>query len=159
MQETKGITKPIRSKKNLGRRLARLVAVQALYSLEANPDLSADQTVFDLIGVYKSGKMGDDLVELDEGLLVKLARGANYNKDNLVLELSPLLAEDWKFNRLARVMQSILLVAAYDLKISKEEEAAIIINEYIEISKLLGHEGESGFVNKVMDSLAKVWKQ
>ena len=96
-----------------------------------------------------------DNSEVDQVYATALVMGTMKNRSSLEDKIQNHLSESWKFHRLAKVMQSILLAAAYELLFKQDLSSSILINEYIEISKLMNHEGESGFVNKVLDELSK----
>jgi N utilization substance protein B len=150
----KSTIKPIYSKKYQEKRAARVLAVQCMYSYQNNDDVALDQVIYDIIKDSKSQDILDDFSKSDEKILITLVRGANSNIENLKLSISKHLSKEWRFDRLGKVIQAILLVAAYEL-MTKENDAAVVINEYIEITKLFNHEGESGFINSVLDGIAK----
>ncbi len=156
MPSDKNITKPLYSKKYQEKRTARVLAVQALYAhqyiLEGT---TLDQVIYDLIKDSKSQEVLSKLSDSDEKLVINLARGTEKNISELKELISKHLSKDWRFDRLGKVMQSILLVAAYEMQMNADVDKAIIINEYLEITKLFNHEGESGFVNSVLDGVSK----
>jgi N utilization substance protein B len=144
------------TRKIIGKRVARIMAVQALYTesfQEINEDI--DAILYNLIRLDTADFSGPSLDRIDESLMIQLARGACQKKEILIKALQEFLAENWQYQRLPKVIQSILLVAAFELKFMKDAEAAIIINEYLEISKSFNHEGEVGFVNQVLDKFNK----
>ena len=102
--------------------------------------------------LYDSFKGSEDI---DKVYATTLVIGAIKNRSTLEDKIQNHLSESWKFHRLAKVMQAILLAAAYEVLFKSDLSSSILINEYIEISKLMNHEGESGFVNKVLDELSK----
>lgn len=152
MSETESITNKVYSKKIIGKRLARVMAVQCLYSINIeHAEDNIDNMIYNLIKTDYSDIGGTTLSSLDEAHLIQLARGTFKNQPQLVLGLQNFLAENWKFNRLPKLVQAILLVGAYELKFLDKAEAAVIINEYLEIAKLFNHVGEVGFINSVLD--------
>jgi len=154
MSETESITNKIYSKKIIGKRLARVMAVQCLYSINVeHAEGNIDDIIYNLIKTDYAEVGGTNLSALDEAHLIRLARGAFENQTQLASGLQNFLAEDWKFNRLPKLMQAILLVGAYELKFLDKTKNAIVINEYLEIAKIFNHSGEVGFINSVLDRI------
>ncbi len=155
-QLDKNITKPLYSKKYQEKRTARVLAIQAIYAHNyTQADFPLDQVIFDIIKDSKSQESLSKLSASDEKLIITLTRGTEKNLEKLKEIISGHLSKEWRFDRLGKVMQAILLVAAYEMQMNPEFDKAIIINEYIEITKMFNHEGEAGFVNSVLDGIAK----
>ncbi len=151
----KSITKPLFSKKFQEKRAARVLAIQAMYAFQNHEGSNLDQIIYDLIKDSKAQEILNKLSQSDEKLIIKLARGTNDNVEILVQKISPHLSKEWRFERLGKVIQVILLVAAYEMMLDHEVDRPIIINEYIEIAKMFNHDGEAGFVNSVLDGVSK----
>ena len=141
--------KKIYSKSIVSKRNARILSVQVIYSYLMRESFSIPALDSMLYDSFK------DNSEVDQVYATALVMGTMKNRSNLEDKIQNHLSESWKFHRLAKVMQSILLAAAYELLFKQDLSSSILINEYIEISKLMNHEGESGFVNKVLDELSK----
>ena len=153
MVEVSSITKL--SKKFAHKRLSRLMAVQALYNaILTPPQENIDQIIFNLLRMYEQDK---DLSfdKHSDSHLIKLARGAYQNTAELIAAIEPHLAEKWRFERLPKVVQAILLVACFELSNFRDLDKPIVINEYLEVAKFLEHSGEVGFINSVLDNFAK----
>jgi len=60
----------------------------------------------------------------------------------------------WEFDKLGKVERAILRLCAYEI-IYEELDDAIVINEGVELSKILGSEQTPKFVNGVLDALSK----
>ncbi len=143
------------SKKVQKLRAARVVAVQCVYSIEYEEGKAIDQKIIDLIDLYTTTNENKALTDANISHLSKLVRETASKKDALINLISPHLGEGWRFERLGKVIQSILLVGACEMFLDKEVDARIIINEYIELAKLFKHEGEAGFVNSVLHKLSE----
>ncbi len=64
------------------------------------------------------------------------------------------LVENYSFERLAAVDRNVLRLAAHELATATDVPAPVILNEAIEVAKMLGG-GESGsFVNGILHKLA-----
>lgn len=62
---------------------------------------------------------------------------------------------NWKLSRLSKVDLTNLILATYELKFEKDTPKKVIINEAIEITKKFGTDATKGFVNGVLDNIAK----
>lgn len=141
--------KKIYSKSIVSKRNARILSVQVIYSYLMRESFSIPALDSMLYHSFK------DAADIDQVYATALVIGAIKNRSTLEDKIQKYLSESWKFHRLAKVMQAILLAAVYELLFTSDLSSSILINEYIEISKLMNHEGESGFVNRVLDELSK----
>ena len=64
-------------------------------------------------------------------------------------------ATHWKINRMPVVDKNVLRLAAFELKDSPDTPLKVILNEAIEIAKKFGAEESAGFINGVLDQIAK----
>ena len=65
------------------------------------------------------------------------------------------LIEKYSLDKLERVIKAIIGLAALELLYYGETPAKIIIDEYISLTKSFYGNSEAGFVNKVIDTLAR----
>ena len=64
-------------------------------------------------------------------------------------------SSNWKLSRMAAVDRTLLRLGAYEILYCKDIPASVTINEYIEMAKLFGTAETAGFVNGILDSIAK----
>ena len=64
-------------------------------------------------------------------------------------------AQNWSFQRIAKIDLAILRLALYELLFCKTTPAAVVINEAIEISKTFSSEDSKRFINGILDKVAK----
>ena len=62
---------------------------------------------------------------------------------------------NWKLNRLSKVDLTNLILATYELKFEPNTPKKVVINEAIEITNKFGTDTTKGFINGVLDSIAK----
>ena len=62
--------------------------------------------------------------------------------------------QDWKINRLSKTTIAILRLSVYEMKYAKLPPA-ISINEAVELAKQYCEEGASGYINGVLNKIAK----
>jgi transcription antitermination factor NusB len=150
MSDQQPTTKEIYSKKILQKRLARLIAVQALYAQFQTGD-DIDQVIFGLLTNNDSDAEKPQVDKANEALLVKLARGTYRKLPELKTIASGLMAENWRFERLPLLIQAILVTGIFEIRVLQTADLPILINEYLEIAKFFNHEAEVGFVNTVLE--------
>lgn len=162
------------------RRLARGVALQALYELDQSTHPEADVIHFHsgtptidartLGNLVLRSHMGE-LPEQDEEAIadktsfeslslkeqkraIKLVRGVLEHKqdlDNMIQRYSP----DYPIDQMAIVDRNILRIALFEFYVSGEIPVTVAINEAVEVAKLFGGDTAPSFINGVLGSLAK----
>ncbi len=63
--------------------------------------------------------------------------------------------ENWKLARLAKVELELLRLAAYELVFCPDIPVPVSLDEAMEIAKRFGSEDSAGFINGVLDHVAK----
>ncbi len=64
-------------------------------------------------------------------------------------------SQNWRLERLAAVDRNVLRLAAYELMHEPRVPTAVVIDEAVEIAKRFGAEASPGFVNGVLDAVAR----
>lgn len=114
--------------------------------------------------LYEAEIKGLDIQELLEELplipddfVLEMAKGIHSDIKNLneaIVKFSP----DWPLERMPSIDRAVLRLAAYELKHS-DTPVAVILNEAVEISKEYSTENSGRFVNGVLASLAKEFRE
>ena len=65
------------------------------------------------------------------------------------------LAAGWTLERLDKPMKAILRVGSYELLARADVPSAAAISEYVDVAKAFYDKRESGFVNGLLDAIAK----
>lgn len=129
------------------RRLAREIALQALYVADVAPGAAAE--AFAIVTRRREGDEAD-AETLDFARV--LAEGTLRLRD----ELDALIAEkasNWTLPRMAAVDRNVLRLAAYELEARPDTPVGVIIDEAIEIVRKYSAEEATRFVNGVLDGL------
>jgi N utilization substance protein B len=136
------------------RRRAREFALQMLYQLDVQDQLSDEQS----IGMFwknfaataeAEGAMAADLGEI-QPFAEKLVRGVREHLAELDAQIQS-ASKNWRLERMARVDRNLLRLALYELKFVDDVPAKVAINEAIEIAKRYGTSESSAFVNGILD--------
>ena len=95
------------------------------------------------------------LAEDDKNFIIETVSGTMENKvdiDNLINAQ----AKNWRTLRMASADKNILRMGIYELVFSKDKiDAAVIINEAVDLARLYGDEESYKFVNAILDAIYK----
>ena len=136
------------------RRRAREFALQMLYQLDVQDQLSDEQAIgmfwknFTATAEAEASAMAD-LGEI-QPFAEKLVRGVREHLAELDNQIQN-ASKNWRLERMARVDRNLLRLALYELKFVDDVPAKVAINEAIEIAKRYGTSESSAFVNGILD--------
>ena len=137
------------------RSAARLAAVQALYQqeMEGTP-------VPRLIKEFHDHRLGATIedatyVEAEQSFFDDIVAGADKRRAEIDALITERLAEGWTLERLDRPMRAILRAGAYELIARPDVPRASVISEYVDVAHAFYDKRESGFVNGLLDAIAK----
>lgn len=137
------------------RHSSRMAAVQALYQIDQT-DANPDQVVFDMItDEFKTLTSDNVYVKPDIQFFKDLVTQSQDHKDHIDTTISELLSSGWKLNRLSSVTLAILRLAGHEFLNEILTPHAVIMNEYIEISKDFCESNEVSFVNGILENMSK----
>ena len=137
------------------RSAARLAAVQALYQqeMEGTP-------VARLIKEFHDHRLGaviedERYHDAECDFFDDIVSGAEARRDEIDALISARLAEGWSLERLDRPMRAILRAGAYELIARADVPVGSVISEYVDVAHAFYDKRESGFVNGLLDAIAK----
>jgi N utilization substance protein B len=81
--------------------------------------------------------------------------GAHARREEIDGLISGRLAEGWSLERLDRPMRAILRAGAYELIARRDVPVGSVISEYVDVAHAFYDKRESGFVNGLLDAIAK----
>jgi N utilization substance protein B len=81
--------------------------------------------------------------------------GASARREDIDALIGRRLAPGWTLARLDRPMRAILRAGAYELIARPDVPAASVISEYVDVAHAFYDKRESGFVNGLLDAIAK----
>jgi transcription antitermination protein NusB len=127
------------------RRENRIAALQFLYACSLNPP----DDLVDQLSLFYSGKDRErDYYAFSEELIHGVL-------ENLVEvdEVIKTYAENWDFERIAKMDLSILRLAIYELQKRLDIPPIVSINEAIELSKEFSGPDSKRFINGILDKM------
>ena len=125
---------------SFSRRHAREVALQALYGTEVGRR-APDEIVTELMARTESSE-GRTFVR-------DLVLGTLENEEESDLLIAPLL-EGWTLDRLPTIDRIVLRMSVFELQHRKDTDAAVVINEAVELAKKFSTEDSGRYVNGVL---------
>ena len=137
------------------RSAARLAAVQALYQqeMEGTPLARLLKEFHD----HRLGAIIEDAEyhQAERDFFDDVVTGADTRREEIDTLISARLAEGWTLERLDRPMRAILRAGAYELIARPDVPIGSVINEYVDVAHAFYDKRESGFVNGLLDAIAK----
>lgn len=137
------------------RSAARLAAVQAVYQHDMEPKPLAS-----LLHEFHEHRLGatvgdDEYHEAEVDFFDDLVRGTLARQVEIDAHITALLAEGWALERLDKPMRAILRVGSYELLARADVPVKAVINEYVDVADAFYDKREKGFVNGLLDAIAK----
>ena len=137
------------------RSAARLAAVQALYQQEMEgtplPRLLHEFHEHRLGATIEALTYHDAEIDFFDDIVT----GAQARRAEIDRLISDRLAEGWTLERLDRPMRAILRAGAYELIARADVPVGSVISEYVDVAHAFYDKRESGFVNGLLDAIAK----
>ena len=137
------------------RAAARLAAVQALYQheMESTP-------VPALLHEFHNHRLGATIedaeyAEADVDFFDDLVKGTTARAGEIDLAIEKKLASGWTLARLDKPMKALLRAGTYELMARKDVPVGATISEYVDVAHAFYERRESGFVNGLLDGIAK----
>ena len=142
-------------KRSQSRSAARLAAVQALYQ----QDMEGTPTAR-LLHEFHQHRLGATIEDVEYAdaevdFFDDLVTGALARKDELDGRIEAKLAAGWSLARLDKPMKAILRAGAYELAARPDVPKGSVISEYVDVAKAFYDAREAGFINGLLDALAK----
>ena len=129
------------------RRKAREDALQILYQLDMNHDLTTESGMAHFKALFLKNKSMDGFTE-------RLVRGVSEHLTSIDDTLAK-ASEHWRTDRMSVVDRNVLRLGVYELHHCDDIPATVTINELVEVSKHFGSENTASFVNGVLDRLKR----
>ena len=137
------------------RSAARLAAVQALYQheMEGTPLPRLLKEFHD----HRLGALIEDAqyLQAEQSFFDDIVLGVDARRSEIDAAIVTRLAKGWSLERLDRPMRAILRAGAYELIARPDVPVGSVISEYVDVAHAFFDKRESGFVNGLLDAIAK----
>jgi N utilization substance protein B len=137
------------------RSAARLAAVQALYQhdMEGTP-------LARLLKEFHDHRLGATIEDAqyhnaERDFFDDVVKGVGARRGEIDGLIAGRLASGWTLERLDRPMRAILRAGAYELLARADVPVGSVISEYVDVAHAFYDKRESGFVNGLLDAIAK----
>jgi transcription antitermination protein NusB len=137
------------------RSAARLAAVQALYQqeMEATP-------LAKLLHEFHRHRLGATIegatyAEAEVDFFNDIVKGVEARRAEIDAQVAAKLSGGWTLDRLDRPMRQILRAGTYELLARADIPTGSVIGEYLDVADAFYDKKEKGFVNGVLDAVAK----
>jgi N utilization substance protein B len=143
------------STRSRSRSAARLAAVQALYQQEME-----NIPVARLLREFHEHRLGariEDAQYLDaeRDFFDDVVSGVDARRTEIDEAIAAKLAQGWSLDRLDRPMRAILRAGTYELLARRDVPVGSVISEYVDVAHAFYDKRESGFVNGLLDAIAR----
>jgi transcription antitermination protein NusB len=137
------------------RSAARLAAVQALYQKEMEG--TPLPVLLHEFHQHRLGATIEDVTyaEAEANFFDDVVAGVDARREEIDTLISTKLSAGWSLERLDRPMRQILRAGAYELLARIDVPTGSVISEYVDVAKAFYDKRESGFVNGLLDAVAK----
>ncbi len=127
---------------------AREVALQLLFQLDQNKKPMSEKAVT----AFANDRIPRD--PKSAAFCLELFKGAKAHRDAIDVVLTA-TAENWRLTRMLPSDRNVLRLCAYEL-LHTTEPIPVLINEAVELAKRFGTVDSPGFVNGILDRVAKM---
>ncbi|GLV28778.1 N utilization substance protein B [Sphingobium sp. TomTYG75] len=147
------------TERSKSRSAARLAAVQALYQLEMEGTPLA--TLLHEFHQHRLGATIEDVTYADaeESFFDDVVTGVDKRRGEIDAMITARLSKGWSLERLDKPMRQILRAGAYELIARKDVPTGTVISEYVDVAHAFYDKREAGFVNGLLDGVAKDVRQ
>ena len=137
------------------RSAARLAAVQALYQQEMEG--TTLPRLLDEFHQHRLGKTIEDVeyADAEVAFFDDVVRGVDARRDEVDAAITKRLSAGWNLARLDRPMRAILRAGTYELIARADVPTKTVISEYVDVADAFYDKRETGFVNGLLDAVAK----
>ena len=137
------------------RSAARLAAVQALYQMEMEGTALAP-----LLHEFHQHRLGATIEDVtyapaEQAFFDDVVSGVDARRTEIDALIAGKLASGWTLERLDKPMRQILRAGTYELLARKDVPTGSVISEYVDVAHAFYERREAGFVNGLLDAIAK----
>ncbi|SFQ14252.1 NusB antitermination factor [Desemzia incerta] len=142
---------------SLTRRDIREKALQSLFQLSANEDLSKEVAMQKALANHTEDK--DELEDVEiPSYLNELVSGVIEQQEMIDNKINSHL-KNWSINRLAKTDLLVMRIAVYEMLFVEDVPNKVALNEALEIIKRYSDEKSSKFVNGILSNMIEEKKE
>ena len=135
------------------RRNTRKIAVQAVFQFFfSKEDVNK---ILEEFCNYRIKEFKNYKKRYDTDFLKKVVVGVYQNEKKIIKIIESNLSENWLIDRVDLTMKAIISLAIYELISYENIPLQVIINEYVSIANQYLDKSNTGFINGILDNIAK----
>ena len=135
------------------RRNTRKIAVQAVFQFFfSKEDVNK---ILEEFCNYRIKEFKNYKKKYDIDFFKKVVVGVCHNEKKITEMIECNLSENWLIDRVDLTMKAIISLAIYELMIYENIPLQVIINEYVSIANQYLDKSNTGFINGILDNIAK----
>ncbi len=135
------------------RRNTRKIAVQAIFQFFfSKEDVNK---ILEEFCHYRIKESKNYKKKYDTNFLKNIVTGVYQNEQKITKIIECNLSENWLIDRVDLTMKAIISLAIYELLSYENIPLQVIINEYVSIANQYLDKSNTGFVNGILDNIAK----
>ena len=135
------------------RRNTRKIAVQAVFQFFfSKEDVNK---VLEEFCNYRIKEFKNYKKKYDTDFFKKVVIGVQKNEKKITKIIECNLSENWLIERVDLTMKAIISLAIYELMSYENIPLQVIINEYVSIANQYLDKSNTGFINGILDNIAK----
>lgn len=139
--------------KEISRHKIREMALQALFPLDFNADLTKEDAIMHAIELDQRELINEEESEFVPVYLDTLVGGVCAKKDELDQMIEKHLKNNWRINRISKMDLVILRIAIFEMKYVTDVPAPVALNEAIELTKTFSDDRSRKFVNGILSNI------
>ena len=137
----------------VARRNTRKIAVQAVFQFFfSKEDVNK---ILEEFCNYRIKEFKNYKKKYDIDFLKKVVVGVHQNEKKITNMIECNLSENWLIDRVDLTMKAIISLAIYELMSYENIPLQVIINEYVSIANQYLDKSNTGFINGILDNIAK----
>ncbi|MDT2756420.1 transcription antitermination factor NusB [Enterococcus asini] len=139
--------------KEISRHLMRQMALQALFPLDFNADLSKQDAIRHAIELEHSDMLDEEQENFVPAYLDRLVEGVCVHKGQLDELIQGHLKKGWSLSRLSKMDLAILRIALYEMLFEESVPNKVAMNEAIELAKTFSDDQSRKFINGLLSKI------
>lgn len=139
--------------KELSRRDIRQMAIQALFPLDFNQELTKKDAILHAIELEHEELMDEEQEHFVPKYLDLLVTGVCENKEEMDTIIQNHLRSGWTLKRLSKMDVTILRLALFEMLYVDNVPNKVVLNEAIELTKIFSDDQSRKFVNGILSNV------
>lgn len=139
--------------KELSRRDIRQMAIQALFPLDFNQELTKQDAILHAIELEHEELIDEEQENFVPTYLDLLVTGVCENKEEMDTIIQNHLRSGWTLKRLPKMDVTILRLALFEMLYVDNVPNKVVLNEAIELTKVFSDDQSRKFVNGILSNV------